>query len=257
MDRTQFTFYESFFKAISRIRKKSDRADAYDAICAYALYGAGPDLEKMPDSAAIAFELSKPNLDASRKKANSGKRGGKAKQTESKPEAKRKQEQTGSKKENEIEIESEIENECLKKPSPDGDGGKAALAAVMTAYMDKISPTPSQSSLDELKGYVESMGAECCLRAIDESLNAGKVTWNYIRGILRAKASQGVRCIADWDRLENGREAAKQKKREQNLQPACDRDPVRVDRKAMEDMERTKRLMERMREAERGQGQPG
>lgn len=257
MDRTQFTFYESFFKAISRIKKKADRTEAYDAICAYALYGTAPDLEKLTDSAAIAFELIKPNLDSSRKKAKSGKTGGRSKQTESKPDANGKQEQTASKKEKKKEKENEIENECLKKPSPDGDGEKAALAAVMTAYMDKISPTPSQSSLDELKGYVESMGAACCLRAIDESLNAGKATWNYIRGILRAKASQGVQCIADWDRLENGREAAKQKKREQNLQPACDRDPVRVDRKAMEDMERTKRLMERMREAERGQGQPG
>ena len=41
--RTQFTFYESFYKAISRIKKKADRADAYDAICKYALTGIEPD----------------------------------------------------------------------------------------------------------------------------------------------------------------------------------------------------------------------
>lgn len=123
MERTQFTFYESFFKAISRIKKSADRAAAYDAICAYALYGIEPDIDRMPDAAAIAFELSKPNLDASKRKAISGKAGGKAKQTGSKAEANGKQnaskmeangkqEQTASEKENEKENKKEKENEC-------------------------------------------------------------------------------------------------------------------------------------------------
>ena len=112
MEREQFTFYQSFEKAISRIKKKTDRCEASDAIVRYALYGEMPDLERIADSAAIAFELSKPNLDASRRKAESGKLGGKAeakpKQTASKDEANDKQ--TASKKE--IEIEKEIENKC-------------------------------------------------------------------------------------------------------------------------------------------------
>ena len=113
-NRTQFTFYESFFKAISRIRKAADRAAAYDAICAYALYGEEPDMERLADASAIAFELSKPNLDASRKKAKSGKKGGaNGKQTESKTEANGKQ--TESKKENEKENKKEKEDECLKE----------------------------------------------------------------------------------------------------------------------------------------------
>ena len=114
MEREQFTFYQSFEKAISRIKKKTDRCEAYDAIVRYALYGEMPDLERIADSAAIAFELSKPNLDASRRKAESGKLGGKAeakpKQTESKTEANDKQ--TASKKEKEGEKEKEKENEC-------------------------------------------------------------------------------------------------------------------------------------------------
>ena len=89
MSRSQFTFYESFASALSRIKKKADRADAYDAICNYALYGTEPDLDKLPDSAAIAFELIKPTLDSSRRKAENGKRGAE------KPQANRKQ--TGSK----------------------------------------------------------------------------------------------------------------------------------------------------------------
>ena len=98
MGRNQFTFYASFASALSRIKKKSDRADAYDAICNYALFGIEPDMDKLPDSAAIAFELIRPTPDASRRKAENGKRGGSVKQTGSKQEANRKLEQTGPRK---------------------------------------------------------------------------------------------------------------------------------------------------------------
>lgn len=135
-ERKQFTFYLSIFKAIRKIKKKTDRADAYDAICAYALFGEEPDLEAMTDSVSIAFELIRPVLDASRRKSKSGKQGGsKPKQNESKPEANVKQtgikpdeiESKGEKeKEEEIEKEVEIEHECVKcagaesKPQAEG-----------------------------------------------------------------------------------------------------------------------------------------
>lgn len=83
------------------------------------------------------------------------------------------------------------------------------LAAVMDAYRNRINPTPSPSSMDELKGYVQSMGRECCIRAIDAAVDAGKASWTYVRAILRSKASQGVRCIADWERTEKEREEAR------------------------------------------------
>lgn len=108
MERTQFTFYDSFFRAIGRIKSKSTRCDAYDALCQYALYGIEPDIDSMPDAAAIAFESFKPNLDAGRRKAQSGSTGGKSKQTASKPEANDKQ--TGSK-----EDESKNKNKDKKK----------------------------------------------------------------------------------------------------------------------------------------------
>lgn len=120
-ERTQFTFYASFFDAVSRIKKKADRADAYDAICAYALREEEPDFSKMSDAAQIAFLLIKPNLDSSRRKAKSGKDGGSkkanGKQNESKPEANSKQEQPASEKEKEREKEKEKENECYP-PTP-------------------------------------------------------------------------------------------------------------------------------------------
>lgn len=95
MQRTQFTFYESFFKAVSRIKKKADKADAYDMICAYALYQEEPDLDSASDAVAIAFELLRPVLDKAKERSESGKKGGSkpeanVKQTGSKPEANRK-----------------------------------------------------------------------------------------------------------------------------------------------------------------------
>lgn len=69
MERKQFTFYASFFEALERIRNKKDRSDAYDAICRYALRGEEPDLLALSDAAAITFQLVRPTLDSSRKKA--------------------------------------------------------------------------------------------------------------------------------------------------------------------------------------------
>ena len=116
MQRTQFTFYESFFKAVSRIKKKADKADAYDMICAYALYQEEPDLESASDAVAIAFELLRPVLDKAKERSESGKKGGSkpeanAKQTGRKPEANAKQGKTLSKKEVEVEVENELELE--------------------------------------------------------------------------------------------------------------------------------------------------
>ena len=118
MERSQFTFYASFFQSISRIKKKADRCDAYDAICGYALTGELPNLDSIAESAAIVFDLSKPNLYASRRKAESGKAGGKRKQTESKPEANRKQEETVREKEKEKEKELEKAKESYSPPTP-------------------------------------------------------------------------------------------------------------------------------------------
>ena len=202
MERSQFTFYESFFRAVSRIRKAADRAAAYDAICAYALYGTDPDMDKLPDAAAIAFEVARPNLDASRRKASNGKRGGELKKPEangSKPEANGKQEQD---KEQEKEEDKDKDKEQMLSPV-------APFAAVISAYMDNINPQPSETCIGELKGFTEHMGAEVCLRAINIAMDERKTSWSYIRAILMSKQSLGVKCLADWDRLDDERRARK------------------------------------------------
>lgn len=146
-ERTQFTFYASFFDAVSRIKKKADRADAYDAICAYALREEDPDFSKMSDAAQIAFLLIRPNLDSSRRKAKSGKDGGSkkanGKQNGSKQEANCKQEERESEKEKEKEKEGEIENECYP-PTPLSGGAKAKRF---------IPPT-----VDEVAAYCQERG---------------------------------------------------------------------------------------------------
>lgn len=205
MGRGQFTFYASFASALSRIKKKADRADAYDAICNYALYGTEPDMEKLPDSAAIAFDLIRPTLDASRRKAESGKTGGIRKQTGSKPEAKRKLEEIAREKEKENEKENEIENEdeCLISARD------PAAAEVIDAYRSRINATPSPSSMQELMGYVDQMGPACCIKAIDAAVDAGGKNWTYVRAILQSRLSQGVKSLEDWQRVDEEHERRK------------------------------------------------
>ena len=69
MERSQFTFYRSFWDAIKRLRKKEDRLSALEAICAYALDG--DDIEKT-DAAEALFCIIKPILDTAAKKSKGG-----------------------------------------------------------------------------------------------------------------------------------------------------------------------------------------
>lgn len=157
MERTQFTFYDSFFRAISRIKSKAARCDAYDALCEYALYGTEPDIDSMPDAAAIAFESFKPNLDASRRKAQSGSAGGKSKQTASKPEANDKQtgsKEDESKKKNKDKKKNKNKDKCLKAdfdlfweayPRKEGkQKAEAAFAKVVVPVQDLLDAIEAQ-----------------------------------------------------------------------------------------------------------------
>lgn len=234
--RTQFTWFESFTRAAQRIKNKQHRCTFYDIVAEYALYEKEPSMDSLPDSVAIAFELIKPNLDASKRKAASGKAGGSKKQTASKTEANEKQ--TASEKEGEKEREKEKENEiegedeCLKK---------ADVAAVISAYANKINANPGERTIAEIKGFAQTMGAACCLRAIDIALDERKATWSYIRGILRSKLEQGVHSLADWDALEEKRQKQLEAKRK-GFVPTSN-EPQKED--DSEDLIRMLRLMEK------------
>ena len=166
--RKQFTFYESYLLAVSRIKKPTERAMAYDLIANYAIYGIEPDIEKLPDSVAIAYVLTKPTLDKSREKANAGKLGGERKKTPSKPQANGKQneangKQTPSKtkrgenasekegeKEKEIEIEIEIEKESSNPPlSP--------FEQFWQAYPKKVGKLDAERAFQKAKAPIDQL----------------------------------------------------------------------------------------------------
>lgn len=100
-----------------------------------------------------------------------------------------------------------------KDEGKDKDGGAAgaAVAAVAAAWEERMGRPLSPRARGELAGFVEDVGTECCLRAFDAALDAGKSTWAYARGILASKQRQGVRSPEDWDRLERQRQGARGK----------------------------------------------
>ena len=135
MNRKQFTFYESFAAAISRIRIKSARCDAYDAVVNYAIRGVEPDMDALPDAVAIAFDLIRPTLDTAAKRSlggtirAAGQRAGSAaaqrqlsrSSASAQPQLSGKEKEKEAEAEIEIEIEieseSETENECSDPPA--------------------------------------------------------------------------------------------------------------------------------------------
>ena len=190
MQRTQFTFYESFFKAISRIKKKQDRADAYDMICAYALYQKEPDLDTASDAVAIAFELLRPVLDKAKERSESGKKGGSkpeanAKQTGSKPEANGKQGETASKKEKEIEIENEVEIENITPSEFCGELPSSPPPAAVLPLVDGTDFEISVETATELSGLYPAVDVEQQLRNMRGWLLANPKNRKTKAGIMR------------------------------------------------------------------------
>ena len=164
MNRTQFTFYESFYKALSRIRKATDRAKAYDLMVRFALYGEEPDLDALPDSIAIALELIRPNLEASRRKAEAGRLGG------SKPEAKSKQTEAERKQEQDKDREQVREEDKVKEKEKekvrDQDRGRDREQA---RAREKESPLPSY--------YPERVREEPADALLMETWNRQRRSW--------------------------------------------------------------------------------
>lgn len=86
---------------------------------------------------------------------------------------------------------------------------REGASAVLADYLNRVNPMASQSCLDELKGFAEVMGPDVCKRAFDIALDSKKTTWPYIRAILQDKQARGVKCLADWEKLEAGKQNAK------------------------------------------------
>ena len=105
--RNQFTFYRSFWEAVRGLERK-DQLPVLSAVIEYALDSKEP--QGLTKTQTAFFLLTKPTLDASRRKAENGKQGGsKKKQTEAS------EKQTASKKEKENKKENKKENEIERE----------------------------------------------------------------------------------------------------------------------------------------------
>lgn len=216
MKREQFTWYRSYYEALRTLPAK-DFQIAVLAICAYALDEEVPDLSGVPNS---VFTLIRPTLDSGRNKAANRLKKQKTnqEQTYNKPEQTRKEKEGEGEREEESESEREGENDMLKILPPGGGNTKSpataagvsplssAVAMVQADYLNRVNATASPASLDELAGFVEAMGPDCCRRAFDIALDERITRWSYIRGILQDKQQRGVKCLADWDALDGQRQ---------------------------------------------------
>ena len=191
MDRNQFTFYESFFAAISRIKNKTARCDAYDAICGFALKGTMPDLEKMADAAAIAFDLIRPVLESANEKSKGGKNSARSREDNRKMSARSHEDAA---KDIEGEGDIDIENECY--PLNPLTANLRRCAEDWIAYREE-------------KGDPLTMvGAKMLAELIQQ--NATVFGEAAVIGVIRASIASGYKGIT-WDALPRSESKAERK----------------------------------------------
>ena len=118
-----FTFFESYYNAVEFLEPEI-KAEFFDILFKYALRGEHPPDTINPIVQAL-FTLTKPNLDKSKAKRESGRQGGSKseanrKQTSSKSEANRKQTSSDKEKEKEKDKDKdkEIDKDTFKKRKP-------------------------------------------------------------------------------------------------------------------------------------------
>ncbi len=177
--RNQFTFYRSYYDAIAELPKKEQSAIIL-AVCEYALYEREP--EKLSPVAKTCFSLIRPTLDSGRRKAASGKQGGKTpKQNASKLEAKPKQNAREKEGEKEEEVEIEKENECKG-------------FAVKTNFERFFSAYPRKAYEDEAwEAWNEVVDSEDAATAIMASLERWKASEAWT-----AEGGKYIPCAAKW-----------------------------------------------------------
>lgn len=100
---------------------------------------------------------------------------------------------TAANSENEIVIVNEYEYENEIDNNIEGNDRGNDLARVMNFYFDRVNPTPSPMSIDELKHYTASLGADVVLHALGIALDERKTGWSYIRGILSRYERDGLK----------------------------------------------------------------
>ena len=88
-----------------------------------------------------------------------------------------------------------IQSESKSNPNPEAESN--AGGGAYAYLLDKINPNPGRVVLDGMKPYVESLGDEVCIRAMDIALGEKSTGWAFIKAILQRYARDGVKCLAD------------------------------------------------------------
>lgn len=198
--RSQFTFYRSFWEAVQSLPKK-DKLPVLEAIISYALDGDSPT--GLTQSQSAFFLLVKPNLDASRKKAASGKQGG------SKPKANGKQNASKKEKEGENEIENENEEEIEKEYKCNNlSGSSSSCAGAKSEHIERLAAdlfgrfvgSPHTKADCEMiynrvvfGDRVNADAVGLLEYAFEAAAKAGlKGNWNYIEAVLDRCSLQNI-----------------------------------------------------------------
>lgn len=80
-------------------------------------------------------------------------------------------------------------------------------------YLDRINPSASPISLQEIMIHEKSMGTDVCIRAFDIALDEKITSWSYIKTILQNWESQGVKCMADLETILERRKKEREDRR--------------------------------------------
>ena len=190
----QFTFFSSYYEAVKELPPEI-RAEFYDAVIPYAIYGTEPETTN-PVVKAL-FVLVKPSIDVSRTKASAGKKGGEANsnQSESKPEASAKQ--TGSKSQAEAK---QTESKCQAE-AEQAESKQEANAKQTPSYKEKGKEKKKVTEME----YTGDLLAPCSPPAASLRLASGStfpVSEDYAMELQKAfpalDVRQELRSMASW-----------------------------------------------------------
>lgn len=111
-------------------------------------------------------------------------------------------------------------------------------------YLNRINPSASPVSIDELKAYEQEMGSDVCIRAFDIALDNKSAKWSYIKAILSKWQSLGVKCLADIEEKDRKPETSAPKKSQKNGPGAFGFDEASRNARMQKDMEWLKQFSE-------------
>ena len=112
--RDGFVFYRSFFECFSNLSKK-DKLVLFDALCNYALNDVEPELVGTP---AAIFKLLKPQIDANNRRYENGKKGGRPKKTEAKPNENQDETKAKRKEQVQVQVQDKVKEQVQEQPQP-------------------------------------------------------------------------------------------------------------------------------------------